>query len=122
MTSDLLNHAQDDLEAARARKEIVEAENPNRFQEKALRLVADDFNLAFKLDLKPSDFYVVWFSKTLQNWKALVSTDMFSGYYFEVTYNGDRLETYIDTYNKQRNIAIPDEVSLPVPVAAPYDR
>lgn len=61
----------------------------------------------FKLD----DLYVVWFSKTLQNWKALVSTDAFDefedlkGSYFEVTYNGDKNETYVDLYIKVDNVA-----------------
>lgn len=60
-------------------------------------------------DLKVDDFYVVWFAKTLQNWKALVSTDAVSGHYWEVTYNGDKEETYVDTYLKHSNLCIGDE-------------
>lgn len=52
--------------------------------------------------------YVVWFSKTLQNWKALVSTDVKDDMYYEVTYNGDKGETYIDAYKKVKNLVIPD--------------
>ncbi len=33
------------------------------------------------------EVYIVWFSKTLQNWKALVSTTVSDGMYYEVTYN-----------------------------------
>lgn len=51
-------------------------------------------------NIDPEDWYVVWFSKTLQNWKALVSTDMVSGIYIEVTRNGDKGETYVDIYSK----------------------
>ena len=58
--------------------------------------------------LTPDDLYVVWFAKTLRNWKALVSTDVAQGLYWEVTYNGDKGETYVDTYVKQGNQAIPD--------------
>lgn len=58
--------------------------------------------------LKAEDLYVVWFAKTLGNWKALVSTDAVSGIYWEVTYNGAKQETYVDTYIKHGNIAIPD--------------
>jgi hypothetical protein len=52
--------------------------------------------------------YVVWFAKTLQNWKALVCTTMVDEMYYEVTYNGDKRETYIDAYRKQSNTVIPD--------------
>jgi hypothetical protein len=59
-------------------------------------------------------FYVVWFSKVLGNWKALVSTDLISGHYWEVTYNGVKQETYVDTYVKSNNVAIPDSDYAPV--------
>lgn len=42
--------------------------------------------------------YVVWFAKTLQNWKALVSTTLPDGMYYEVTYNGDKKEAYLGAY------------------------
>lgn len=48
------------------------------------------------------DMYVVWFSKTLQNWKALVS-GVHIKEYIEVTYNGDKQETYVDVYQKACN-------------------
>lgn len=54
--------------------------------------------------------FVVWFTKTLQNWKAIVSTTLPDGMYYEVTYNGDRRETYLDAYKKFDNVCIPDEV------------
>jgi hypothetical protein len=54
-------------------------------------------------DLHPTDVHVVWFSKTLQNWKALVSTTLLDGLYYEVTYNGDMNSVYIDVYKKLEN-------------------
>ena len=56
-------------------------------------------------DVKVSidDIYVVWFCKTLQNWKALVSTTLPDGMYYEVTYNGDKKEIYLDAYKKFEN-------------------
>ncbi len=51
--------------------------------------------------------YVVWFSKTLQNWKALVSSDLPDGMYYEVTYNGNTQEIYLDAYRKVDNVVIP---------------
>lgn len=47
--------------------------------------------------------FVVWFCKTLQNWKALVSTTLPDGMYYEVTYNGDKKEVYLDAYKKFEN-------------------
>ena len=49
------------------------------------------------------DVYIVWFCKTLQNWKALLSTTLPDGMYYEVTYNGDKKEVYFDAYKKFDN-------------------
>ena len=56
------------------------------------------------------DVYVVmmtnleWFCKTLRNWKAFVSTDLRDGRMYEVTYNGEKNETYVDVYLKESTI------------------
>lgn len=52
------------------------------------------------------EIYIVWFSKTLQNWKALLGTTLPDGMYYEITYNGDRKEAYIDTYHKIDNTVV----------------
>lgn len=52
------------------------------------------------------EVYVVWFSKTLQNAKALLSTPLPDGMYYEITYNGDKNEIYFDAYKKFENIKI----------------
>lgn len=52
------------------------------------------------------DVYVVWYCKTLQNWKALASTTMFDGMYYEIAINGDKQELYLDAYKKFENRAI----------------
>lgn len=52
------------------------------------------------------DVFVVWFCKTLQNWKMLLSTTMSDGMYYEVTYNGDSGELYLDAYKKWENVVI----------------
>ena len=51
--------------------------------------------------------YIVWQCKTLQNWKFLISTDISDGMYYEVTYNGDKDEWYLDAYKKFENRCIP---------------
>ena len=52
------------------------------------------------------DVYVVWYSKTLQNHKALLSTTLLDGMYYELTYNGDKKEVYFDAYKKFENKCI----------------
>ena len=49
------------------------------------------------------EVYVVWYCKTLQNHKALLSTPRPDGMYYEMTYNGDREEAYLDAYKKFSN-------------------
>lgn len=55
------------------------------------------------LPLNKNDIFVVWFTKTLQNWKALLSTTLDEGMYYELTYNGDKHELYVDAYKKLDN-------------------
>ena len=57
--------------------------------------------LAMKIDL--SNVFVVWSCKTLQNNKALLSTTVPDGMYYELTYNGDKNELYMDAYKKFEN-------------------
>ena len=72
--------------------------------------VADYFNENVdKTDCKKitsDDVYIVWSCKTLQNNKALVSTNVSDGMYYELTYNGDKNELYVDAYKKWENIKI----------------
>lgn len=54
--------------------------------------------------------FVVWSCKTLQNYKALLSTTVSGdGIYVEFTYNGDKQEMYMDVYHKIANRKIADE-------------
>lgn len=52
------------------------------------------------------DVYIVWLCKTLQNHKALASTTVHDGMYYEVTYNGDKKQIYLDAYKKFENRCI----------------
>jgi len=87
----------------------------NPFIAKAQRLVFEhvkaqlektDTHVTFAMD----EVYVVWFAKVLNNWKALVSTTLPDGMYYEVTYDWHKSQTYIDAYKKFQNVAIPDSV------------
>ena len=54
--------------------------------------------------------YTVWKCKTLQNWKYLLASTLNDGMYYEMTYNGDKCEWYLDAYKKFENRVVP---SLP---------
>ena len=49
------------------------------------------------------EVYIVWKCKTLQNWKYLFSSTLSDGMYYEVTYNSDKEEWYLDAYKKFEN-------------------
>lgn len=53
--------------------------------------------------ISTGDVYVVWLNRTLQNNKALLSTTIVDGMYYEVTYNGDKNEMYFDAYKHKHN-------------------
>ncbi len=59
-----------------------------------------------KKQIDQNDVFVVWSCKTLQNNKALLSTTLFDGMYYELTYNGDKKEMYFDAYKKWKNKCI----------------
>lgn len=56
--------------------------------------------------IKDEDVYIVWICKTLKNNKALVSTTLCDGMYYELTYNGEKQELYLDAYKKFENKCI----------------
>ena len=53
------------------------------------------------------EVYTVWKSKILQNWKYLISSTLNDGMYYELTYNGDKREWYLDAYKKFENKVYP---------------
>lgn len=52
------------------------------------------------------EVYTVWKCKALQNWKYLISSTLPDGMYYELTYNGDKEEWYLDVYKKFSNQVI----------------
>ena len=80
----------------------------DKFQKLCKETVINYFNEnADKTDKKritEADVFVVWSCKTLQNNKALLSTTVSDGMYYECTYNGDKNELYFDAYKKWQNI------------------
>lgn len=78
-----------------------------KFIELCIAKIVDYFNTRVeKTDnkvLTKEDVYVVWSCKALQNNKALLSTTVSDGMYYELTYNGDKKELYLDAYKKWEN-------------------
>lgn len=82
----------------------------NALIKKAKSLVVTHYNNipGGQFRITEDEVFVVWFSKTLQNWKAMIATTYSDGIYYEVTYNGDNEETYLDVYKKLENVRIAD--------------
>lgn len=89
---------------------IFDDSDPDVFLKLSKYIVADEYDSLMENDAPAigiDELYIVWFSKTLQNWKALVSTTRpGDGLYFEVTFSGDKNEAYVDTYYKLQNSVI----------------
>ena len=79
-----------------------------RAKELVVNYFNDHVDKTDKKTITEDDVFIVWFCKTLQNWKALVSTTISDGMYYEITHNGDKNETYLDAYKKWENVRIPD--------------
>ena len=79
-----------------------------KFIEKAKAYVADYAAKHCDKTDKIPDFevFVVWNAFILGNIKALLSTTLFDGMYYELTFNGDKKELYFDAYKKWENKAI----------------
>lgn len=80
------------------------------FRKVAVNAVVDYFNnKKEKTDqyvMTEDDVYIVWLCKTLQNHKAMLSTMVLDGMYYEFTWNGDKNEGYLDAYKKWENMTI----------------
>lgn len=60
-------------------------------------------------DIPNFEVYTVWKSKALQNWKYCLSSTLCDGMYYELTYNGDKKEWYLDAYKKFQNVVIKED-------------
>ena len=95
---------------ARTFRRIMEAMKEANMDEKALIIVKDYIREHLdKSDPNPEfEVYTVWKAKALQNWKYLISSTLYDGMYYELTFNGDKHEWYLDAYKKFENRKISD--------------
>lgn len=78
----------------------------DKFHKSVKFIVIDYYKNHFGKQITEDDVYIVWECKTLQNNKALASTTIPDGMYYEITHNGDKHEIYFDAYKKQENFVI----------------
>lgn len=81
-----------------------------QFIDLAIKTVCDYANehldKSDNVQITEKDVFIVWSCKTLQNNKALLSTTLHDGMYYELTYNGNKSELYVDAYKKIENRCI----------------
>ena len=85
--------------------------NEKDFREIAISAVVDYFNGEADCTdkngkISAEDVFIVWECKTLQNNKAMLSTTVSDGMYYEFTWDGDNNRGYLDAYKKWKNITI----------------
>lgn len=77
---------------------------------RAIEIVVDyiiqHFDVTDNVNSNDFEVYVVWKCKALQNWKYLISSTLHDGMYYELTFNGDKNEWYLDAYKKFENKVI----------------
>lgn len=74
------------------------------FREKAIDMVIESYNELVEVTdqyvITEDDVYIVWMCSILGNNKALLSTTVPDGMYYEVTHNNKTGELYLDGYKK----------------------
>ena len=77
----------------------------------AVQAVVDYYNTTPELNgdisyITTNDVCIVWFCKTLQNFKVILATPLLDNILYEFSYNGNKCEAYLDVYDKIDNRVI----------------
>ena len=57
-------------------------------------------------DFGIADLHLVWLARELQNYKCTIIDLGKNQRYYELTYNGDKDELYVDIYQKEHNVCL----------------
>ena len=71
-----------------------------------LKYITRHLDVTDSIKIKDIEIYNVWNCKTLQNNKGLFISSLYDGMYYEITYNGNKNEFYLDAYKKFENKCI----------------
>lgn len=71
-----------------------------------LQMAKEGFDPTDNIQISMDDVYVVLYAYVLGNQKATLSTTLPDGKYYEVTYNSEKDEMYIDCYVKLKQNVI----------------
>ncbi|SDY12939.1 DUF6275 family protein [Eubacterium barkeri] len=74
-----------------------------KFLDFAEDTIVNYYNDVLHQPITKDKVFIVWSCKTLQNNKAILATHSKDKLLFELTYNGDKKEAYLDTYDKINN-------------------
>jgi hypothetical protein len=84
---------------------------PERFTRLARQIAVDNYNANRYAGRSPvvtmDQVYIVWFTKVLGNWKAIVASSTARGLMWEITFNGHRKEAYVEVYKKLNSVKVP---------------
>lgn len=69
-------------------------------------ILIDHLKRLYDEDLTIKDLHLVWYAKELQNHKCVIVDLNDNQRYYELTFNGNKDEIYLDIYNKEHNITV----------------
>lgn len=76
------------------------------FQLKCKNALVDILKEKYNQEYSTEDFHLVWFTKALGNFKCCMCDLKPNMRYYELTYNGNKNELYVDIYSKEHNICV----------------
>lgn len=86
----------------------------NKHFKETVNLVKNYYNSRVEITdnkrLTDDDIYIVWFCYILGGWKALASTTVSDGMHYEIIFNKDTQEYYLDAYEKRETYCVAKEV------------
>jgi hypothetical protein len=98
----------------RPRKNISKGYNPDRFLMQAKQTAVDNYNQHRNKRTLPmltvDMVHIIWFSKMVDSWKAMVASAVAKGLIWEVTYDGETNQVYLNIYKQLNDVKIPQEI------------